>query len=36
MTGKEILVSIALGEENHLVGRLWSHNRKGRKYKGLS
>lgn len=30
MSSKEILVSIALGEENHLVGRLWSHNRKGR------
>jgi len=30
MSSKEILVSIALGETNHLVGRLWCHNRKGR------
>lgn len=30
MSSREVLVSIALGEENHLVGKLWCHNRKGR------
>lgn len=30
MSSREILASIALGAENHLVGRLWCHNRKGR------
>jgi len=30
MSSREIFVSIALGAENHLVGRLWCHNRKGR------
>jgi serine/threonine-protein kinase HipA len=30
MSSREIHVSIALGDENHPVGRLWCHNRKGR------
>ncbi len=30
MSSQEIFVSIALGTENYLVGRLWCHNRKGR------
>lgn len=30
MSSREIVVSIALGNENHLVGKLWCHNRKGR------
>ncbi|MFO1257830.1 MAG: type II toxin-antitoxin system HipA family toxin [Gammaproteobacteria bacterium] len=30
MSSKEIYVSIALGNENHLVGKLWCHTRKGR------
>lgn len=30
MSSREIHVSIALGEENHPVGRLWCHYRKGR------
>ncbi|MBX3289984.1 MAG: type II toxin-antitoxin system HipA family toxin [Acidobacteria bacterium] len=30
MSNREIYVSISLGEENHLVGRLWCHYRKGR------
>lgn len=30
MSSREVFVSISLGGENHLVGRLWCHNRKGR------
>ena len=30
MSSREIHVSIELGDENHSVGRLWCHNRKGR------
>ncbi|MAX25310.1 MAG: phosphatidylinositol kinase [Phycisphaeraceae bacterium] len=30
MSSREVLVSIALGQTNHLVGRLWCHHRKGR------
>lgn len=30
MSSREVFVSIALGHENHFVGRLWCHNRKGR------
>lgn len=30
MSSREIYVSIALGGENHPIGRLWCHNRKGR------
>lgn len=30
MSSRKIYVSIALGNENHLVGRLWCHYRKGR------
>lgn len=30
MSSREIYVSIALGEENYPVGRLWCHSRKGR------
>ena len=30
MSSKEVFVFIALGATNHLVGRLWCHNRKGR------
>lgn len=30
MSSKEIYVSIALGSENYLVGKLWCHIRKGR------
>lgn len=30
MSSKQIFVSIMLGEENHLVGRLWCHRNKGR------
>jgi serine/threonine-protein kinase HipA len=30
MSSLEIIVSIALGDKNHLVGKLWCHNRKGR------
>lgn len=30
MSSREIYVSIALGDENYLVGRLWCHYRKGR------
>lgn len=30
MSSREIYVSIALGDENHPIGRLWCHNRRGR------
>lgn len=30
MSSREVIVSIALGDENHVVGKLWCHNRKGR------
>ena len=30
MSSKEVFVFITLGATNHLVGRLWCHNRKGR------
>jgi serine/threonine-protein kinase HipA len=30
MSSREILVSISLGQADHLVGRLWCHHRKGR------
>ena len=30
MSSKQVFVSIMLGEENHLAGRLWCHSNKGR------
>ncbi len=30
MSSREVIVSIALGNETHVVGKLWCHNRKGR------
>ena len=30
MSSREVIVSIALGDETHVVGKLWCHNRKGR------
>jgi serine/threonine-protein kinase HipA len=30
MSNREVIVSIALGDQAHIVGTLWCHNRKGR------